>query len=40
MRRAADIINRSTLPEIHPDRVNFNKWAEEMEAEARQEETV
>ena len=36
MRRAAEIINRSTLPEHHPHRVNFNKWADEMEEEARQ----
>ena len=35
MRRAADIINRSTLPETHPDRVNYNKWADRLEAEAR-----
>ena len=35
MRRAADIINRSTLPENHPDRVNVNKWADRLEAEAR-----
>ena len=27
MRRAADIINCSTLPETHPHRVNYNKWA-------------
>ena len=40
MRRAADIINRSTLPENHPQRVNFNKWADRFEREARQEETV
>ena len=40
MRRAAEIINRSALPETHPNRVNYNKWAEEMEAKARQEETV
>jgi tetratricopeptide (TPR) repeat protein len=35
MRRAADIINRSTLPETHPHRVNFNKWADRLESEAR-----
>ena len=35
MRRAADIINRSTLPETHPNRVNFNKWADRLESEAR-----
>ena len=35
MRRAADIINRSSLPETHPNRVNFNKWADRLEAEAR-----
>ena len=32
MRRAADIINRSTLPENHPNRVNLVKWADEFEA--------
>ena len=40
MRRAAEIINRSTLPETHPNRVNCNKWADWLEQEARQEETV
>ena len=40
MRRAAEIINCSTLPETHPDRVNYNKWADRFEREARQEETV
>ena len=40
MRRAADIINRSTLPETHPHRVNCNKWADRFEREARQEESV
>ena len=36
MRRAADIINRSTVPEHHRDRVDYNKWADQMEAIARQ----
>ena len=36
MRRAADIINRSALPEHHPNRVNYNKWADIMEEIARQ----
>ena len=36
MRRAAEIINHSSLPKIHPNRVNFNKWAKELEEEARQ----
>ena len=36
MRRAADIINRSTLPESHPRRVKYNKWADQMELLARQ----
>jgi hypothetical protein len=36
MRRAAEIISRSTLPETHPHRVNFNKWAKELEEEAQQ----
>ena len=36
MRRAADIINRSTLPESHPRRVKYNKWAKELEEEAQQ----
>ena len=33
MRRAADIINGSALLENHPDRVNYNKWAGELERE-------
>lgn len=33
MRRAADIITRSSLPETHPDRVNFPKWAADFEQE-------
>ena len=36
MRRAADIINRSTLPETHPNRVDYNKWADRLEREAQQ----
>ena len=40
MRRAAEIINRSALPETHPDRVKYNKRADQFEREARQEETV
>ena len=40
MRRAAEIINRSPLSETHPNRVNVNKWADRLEQEARQEETV
>ena len=36
MRRAADTINRSALPETHPDRVDYNKWADQMEQIARQ----
>ena len=35
MRRAAEIINRSTLPETHPDRVNYNKWADQLERKAK-----
>ena len=35
MRRAADIINHSTLPEQHRKRVKYNKWASQMEEEAR-----
>ena len=35
MRRAAEIINGSTLPENHPNRENINKWADRLEAEAR-----
>ena len=35
MRRAAEIINSSTLPEQHRKRVKYNKWANQMEAEAR-----
>jgi hypothetical protein len=40
MRRAADIINRSALPETHPHRVDYIKWADRLEREARQEESV
>ena len=36
MRRAAEIVNRSTLPENHRKRVNYNKWADRLEAEAQQ----
>ena len=36
MRRAAEIINRSSLLENHTDRVNYNKWADQFEREARQ----
>lgn len=36
MRRAAEIVNRSTLPEQHRKRVNYNKWADKLEAEAQQ----
>ena len=35
MRRSAEIINRSTLPETHPDRVNYNKWADQLERKAK-----
>ena len=36
MRRAADVINRSTLPEQHRKRVKYNEWAEQMEHKAQQ----
>jgi len=35
MRRAAVIAERS-LPEEHPDRVEYCRWAEDMERKARQ----
>ena len=35
MRRAADIISRSSLPESHPNRINYPKWADELEVEAK-----
>ena len=31
MRRAAEIIVRSSLPETHPDRIDYPKWAELLE---------
>ena len=34
MRRAADIIERSDLPRTHPDRINYPKWAAELEKKA------
>lgn len=40
MRRAADIINRSSLPERHPNRVNYPKWAEQFETEARMQQDM
>ena len=40
MRRAADIINRSTLPETHPHRVNCNKWAGELKREYEMQQKI
>ena len=40
MRRAADSINRSSLPETHPDRVNYNKWAGELEREYEMQQKI
>ena len=34
MRRAAEIIERSDLPRTHPDRVNYPKWAADLEKKA------
>ena len=34
MGQAADIINRSSLPQDHPDRVNYPKWAADFEKES------
>jgi len=34
MRRAAESISRSSLPETHPDRINYPKRADELEREA------
>ncbi|MBQ4550388.1 MAG: tetratricopeptide repeat protein [Oscillospiraceae bacterium] len=34
MRRAADIIERTDLPKTHPDRVDYPKWADELEKKA------
>lgn len=35
MRRAADIISKSSLPENHPDRINYPQWAALLEMLAR-----
>lgn len=35
MRRAADIIRRSSLPEDHPHRVNYPNWAIQFEKDAK-----
>ena len=34
MRRAADIISRSSLPVTHPDRIDYPKWADDLEKQA------
>ena len=34
MRRAADIISRSDLPKTHPNRINYPKWADDLEKQA------
>lgn len=40
MRRAADIIRRSSLPEDHPNRVNFHKWADQFEKDAKMQQML
>ena len=40
MRKAADIIIRSSLPENHPDRVNYLKWADTLEKEAKMQQAI
>jgi preprotein translocase subunit SecA/nephrocystin-3 len=40
MRRAADSINRSALPENHPQRVNYNKWAGELKREYAMQQAI
>jgi hypothetical protein len=40
MRRAAEIINRSALPDTHPHRVNFNKWAGELKREYEMQQKI
>lgn len=35
MRRAADIISRSALPEDHPERLAYPQWADQIEKDAR-----
>ena len=40
MRRAADIISRSSLPKTHRYRINFPKWADQFEQEAKMEQAI
>ena len=40
MRRAKEIINRSPMPENHPDRRKYEYWAYRFEWKARQEESI
>lgn len=40
MRRAADIISRSSLPKDHPDRVNYPKWADQFEKDAKMQQML
>ena len=40
MRRAADIIICSSLPETHPDRVDYNKWAGELKREYEMQQKI
>jgi hypothetical protein len=40
MRRAADILSRSSLPETHPHRIECSKWADEFEQKARLQQMV
>lgn len=40
MRRAADIISRSSLPKEHPNRVHFTKWADKIEQAAKMQQDM
>ena len=40
MRRAADILSRSSLPETHPNRIKISKWADELEQKAKLQQMV
>jgi len=40
MRRAADIISKSSLPEDNPYRVNYPSWADQFEKEANMQQDM
>ena len=40
MRRAADIISKSSLPENHPNRINYPKWADRFEMDAKMQQDM